>query len=132
MVAVKARHGVREMRSGSGAVKVGMTLGATGVRSFGQLQMAAMFFVARRAIWGEELIDMMDRRVMARLAALIVGFGAEHAGLFHGAGATLGGGYGVRGRNPSPGVDVIAASKGIPAEPQDCRQRRGHGQNGAQ
>src|SRR6202021_3684407 len=52
MVAVKARHGVREMRSGFGSAQVGMQLGATGVRSLAQRKMRGVFFVARAPLGG--------------------------------------------------------------------------------
>src|ERR1700722_15171386 len=132
MAAVKARHSEREMRSGASGVQVGMTLSATGVRSCCQSEMASMFLVASGAIGGKKLIGGMNRPVMARLAAFIAGFGAEHAGLLDVAGAAFGGEDGVRGRNSSAAVHVIVSSKGIPAEPQDCRQRHRHGQNRAQ
>src|SRR6202789_2378785 len=50
MVAVKARHALRETRSGAGSVQVGMTLRATDIRSWGQQRMPAMLFVTIRAI----------------------------------------------------------------------------------
>jgi hypothetical protein len=132
MVAVKARHGMREMGGGAGGVQVGMALRATGIRSCGQPQMPAMFFMARRAIRGEELIGVMDRPVVARLTALIAGLGAEHSSPLDVTGVAFGGEDRVRGRNSSAAVHVIVARKRIPTEPENCRQWGGYGQNKAQ
>lgn len=83
-----------------------------------------MFFMARRAIRRENLIGVMNRAVMARFAALIVGVGTERASFLNMAGVALVGEDGVRLRNPTTTVDVIVASHREPTQPYNCDQWR--------
>src|SRR5580692_10886688 len=66
MSADEARYVQSKMGSSAGGVQVCVTLRAADVRGYGQARVAAMFCMARGAGWRENLIRVMQRRVVAR------------------------------------------------------------------
>src|SRR5271163_1511638 len=77
MAAVEACDVRSEVRGGSGGVQVRVALRAADVRGYGQARMSAVFRMARSATRRENLIRVMHGRVVAGIATLIAGSGAE-------------------------------------------------------
>ena len=83
MAAVETRYFCSEVRGGPAGVQIRVALRAADVRGYGQARMSAVFRMARGTGGRENLIRVMHGCVVAGIAALIAGPGAEHAGLRH-------------------------------------------------
>jgi len=114
------------MCCGAGGAKIGVALRATGVTGRGQSQAAAMLSMTGRALRGKQLVRVVNGAVVASLASLVAGFGAENAGLFYVTRATLLGQYGMaRGHLPAA-VDVIVTGQPVRGQPDDRERRHAH------
>jgi hypothetical protein len=132
MISLKACDALRKMRRAAGGVQMSVALNATDVSRRCQSQSALVFLVARRAIWCEGLIRVVNRPLVARFAALVRRFGAELASLLQMAGIALSGKHDVRGGNAAAAVNLIVAKQSVPTKPQKSHERNGHTQNEAQ
>src|SRR5271156_6779832 len=99
---------------GAGGAKIGVALRATGVAGRGQPQAAAMLSMTRGAVRGKQLVRVMNGTVVASLASLVAGFGAENPGLFYVTRAALLGQYGMAHGHLPAAVDVIVPAQAIP------------------
>ena len=68
---------------GAGGAKIGVALRATGVAGSSEPQAAAMLSMTRCAVRRKQLVRMMNGTIVASLASLVAGFGAENAGFFY-------------------------------------------------
>src|SRR5271170_3952467 len=122
MAAVETRYVRSEVRGGSGGVQVRVALRAADVRGYGQPRMSAVFRMARSATGRENLIRVVCRRVMAGIATLIAGPGAERAHLRHVARAAPRREYRMRRGHSAAAINAIVPSQRVPAEPKQRQQ----------
>ena|SRR5580658_29279 len=114
MATDEARYARSKVRRSSAGVQVRMALRATDVRGYRQAWMSAMFCVARGAGRRENLIRVMQRRVVARTATLVARFCAEYARLLHMAGIAPRCEHRMRCGHPAATINAVVARQRVP------------------
>lgn len=132
VAAIESRDVGSEPRRRASGVKVRVALRAGDVRSDCETQMAAMLDVAGSAGRCEGLIGVMQRGVVARIARLVGGLGAERTRFFQVAGAALCRQHRVSGGHFAAAIETAVAGERIPAQPQQCNCRNADGKYGTQ
>lgn len=132
VAAVEAGNFGAESRGPACGVKVRVALRAGDIRGDGESQMSAMLDVAGSAGRREGLIGVMERRVVASIARLVGGLGAERARFLQVARAALRCEHPVSGGHFAAAVDSIVASERVPAQPQQRNHWNAYGKYRAQ
>src|SRR5271170_4659359 len=132
MAAVETRYFCSEVRGGPAGVQIRVALRAADVRGYGQARMSAVFRMARSATGRENLIRVVCRRVVAGIATLIAGPGAERAHLRHVARAAPRREYRMRRGHSAAAINAIVPSQPVPAQPKQRQHRKRDGQDETQ
>ncbi len=112
--------------------KIRVALRATCIAGCRQTQAAAVFLVARRALRSERLIRVVDGAVVAGLASLVAGLGAESGGLFHVARAALFGENCMTRGHLAAAINAIISGESVPSQPDNRERRNTNGEKEAQ
>ena len=132
MAADKTRYVWHEVRGSAAGVQIRVALRAADVRGCREARMSAVFCMASRTGRREKLIRMVQRRVVAGIAALIAGLGAERAHLRHVTRTAPRAQHSMRRRHFAAAINSVVASQRVPAHPQQRNQRKRDGQNETQ
>jgi len=103
--------------------QIGVALGAGLIVHRADVDVAAMFGVARSALRRSHLIAVMNGAVVAGLASAVRGFRGKRSRFLKVARGAFFFEHGVRGAHAAAGIDAIVAREGAPSDPRHSDHR---------